>query len=106
MAKKASKRRVWTNTDIRELKTMAKNKVQTPKIAKKLKRTLRCYPSKSVQLRRFAGFTLSWELFTEPKFQRALLRQGFFQNWLLCRYKREPPMLDPKYENLILLDCF
>jgi len=38
MAKKA-KRREWTKSDVKELKTMARNKTPAPKIAKALKRT-------------------------------------------------------------------
>jgi hypothetical protein len=50
MAKKASKRREWTKTDIRELKTMAKNKTQAGKIAKTLKRTLGATRQKAFSL--------------------------------------------------------
>jgi hypothetical protein len=39
MAKKNSKRREWTKTDIRELKTLARQKTRAGKIAKALKRT-------------------------------------------------------------------
>jgi hypothetical protein len=39
MAKKSKKRRAWTATEVRELKTMARKKTAAPKIAKKLKRT-------------------------------------------------------------------
>jgi hypothetical protein len=39
MAKKGSKRREWTKTDIRELKTLARGKTPAGKIAKALKRT-------------------------------------------------------------------
>ena len=39
MAKKA-KRREWTKDDVKELKTMARNKTPAPKIAKALKRTV------------------------------------------------------------------
>jgi hypothetical protein len=39
MAKKAKKRRAWTATEVRELKTMAKKKTTAAKIARKLKRT-------------------------------------------------------------------
>jgi hypothetical protein len=39
MAKKAKKRRSWTATEVRELKTMAKQKTPAAKIAKKLKRS-------------------------------------------------------------------
>ncbi len=35
----AKKRRAWTRTDIRTLKTLAKKKTPAPKIAKTLKRT-------------------------------------------------------------------
>jgi hypothetical protein len=40
MAKKAPKARKWTKSDIRELKTMARNKTPAPKIARAMKRTL------------------------------------------------------------------
>lgn len=33
------KRRAWESTELRELKTMARQKVPAPKIAKKLRRT-------------------------------------------------------------------
>jgi hypothetical protein len=39
MAKKRSKRREWTSADVRELKTLAKQKTPARKIAKTLKRT-------------------------------------------------------------------
>jgi hypothetical protein len=39
MAKKAKKRRAWTATEIRELKSLAKKKTAAAKIGKKLKRT-------------------------------------------------------------------
>jgi hypothetical protein len=39
MAKKASKRREWTPTDVKTLKTLAKKKTQAGRIAKTLKRT-------------------------------------------------------------------
>ena len=39
MAKKGSKRRAWTKTDIRELKTLARGKTPAGKIARSLKRT-------------------------------------------------------------------
>ena len=39
MAKRAKKRRAWTSTEVRELKTMAKRKTPASRIAKKLKRT-------------------------------------------------------------------
>jgi hypothetical protein len=39
MAKKRSKRREWTPADVRELKTLAKQKAPARKIAKTLKRT-------------------------------------------------------------------
>jgi hypothetical protein len=40
MAKKLSKRREWTNDDIRILKSSARQKTPAAKIAKSLKRTL------------------------------------------------------------------
>jgi hypothetical protein len=40
MAKKAPKRREWTKADVRELKTLARNKTPAPMIAPALKRTL------------------------------------------------------------------
>ena len=39
MAKKNSKRREWTRTDVRELKALARDKTPTHKIARTLKRT-------------------------------------------------------------------
>jgi hypothetical protein len=50
VAKKASKRREWTQTDIRELKSMAKQKTPAPKIAKNLKRTLGATRQKAFSL--------------------------------------------------------
>ena len=37
--KKATKRRAWSTTDVRTLKTLARRKTNAGKIAKKLKRT-------------------------------------------------------------------
>ena len=37
--KKATKRRGWSTTDVRTLKTLARKKTKAGKIAKKLKRT-------------------------------------------------------------------
>jgi len=39
MAKKASKRRAWTPTHVRTLKTLARKKTQAARIAKALNRT-------------------------------------------------------------------
>ena len=39
MAKKTTKRRDWTKEDVRILRTLARNKVKTTVIARKLKRT-------------------------------------------------------------------
>lgn len=39
MAKRAKKRRAWTATEVRELRTLAKKKTAAGKIAKKLRRT-------------------------------------------------------------------
>jgi hypothetical protein len=39
MPKKSKKRRAWTATEVRDLKTMAKKKTAASQIAKKLKRT-------------------------------------------------------------------
>ncbi len=39
MPKKSKKRRAWTATEVRELKTMSKKKTAASRIAKKLKRT-------------------------------------------------------------------
>ena len=39
MARKNSKRREWTKTDVRELKSLARGKTPTRKIARSLKRT-------------------------------------------------------------------
>ena len=39
MAKRTKKRRAWTSSEVRELKTMAKRKTPASRIAKNLKRT-------------------------------------------------------------------
>ncbi len=39
MPKKSKKRRAWTATEVRDLKTLAKKKTAASQIAKKLKRT-------------------------------------------------------------------
>jgi hypothetical protein len=39
MAKRTKKRRAWTSSEVRDLKTMAKRKTPASRIAKKLKRT-------------------------------------------------------------------
>jgi hypothetical protein len=39
MPKKSKKRRAWTSTEVRELKTMARRKTPAARIAKKLRRT-------------------------------------------------------------------
>jgi hypothetical protein len=39
MAKRAKKRRAWTSTEVRELRTLAKKKTTAGKIAKRLRRT-------------------------------------------------------------------
>ena len=49
MAKKA-KRREWNKGDVKELKTMARNKMPAPKIAKALKRTVGATRQKALAL--------------------------------------------------------
>lgn len=39
MAKRTKKRRAWTSSEVRELKSMAKRKTPASRIAKKLKRS-------------------------------------------------------------------
>lgn len=39
MANRAKKRRAWTSTEVRELRTLAKKKTTAGKIAKRLRRT-------------------------------------------------------------------
>jgi uncharacterized protein YhjY with autotransporter beta-barrel domain len=39
MAKRKRKRRAWTSSELRELKTMARKKIRASQIAKKLRRT-------------------------------------------------------------------
>gem|GEM_PF-1011811 len=58
MPKKSKKRRAWTATEVRELKTMAKKKTAASQIARKLKRTEGATPAKGVQHRAFARFSL------------------------------------------------
>jgi hypothetical protein len=49
MAKKST-RREWTKEDVRELKTLARQKTPVAKIAKSLKRTLRATQQKAYSL--------------------------------------------------------
>ena len=49
MAKK-TKRREWNKGDVKELKTMARNKTPAPKIAKALKRTVGATRQKALAL--------------------------------------------------------
>jgi hypothetical protein len=49
LAKKA-KRREWTKSDVKELKSMAKNKTPAPKIARALKRTVGATRQKALAL--------------------------------------------------------
>src|ERR1700674_1503042 len=51
MAKKATKLRPWTKEDVRTLKTLAREKVKTSVIARKLKRTLEATYQKAKGLR-------------------------------------------------------
>ena len=50
MAKKTAKLRPWTKEDIRTLKTLAREKVKTSVIARKLKRTLGATYQKAMHL--------------------------------------------------------
>jgi hypothetical protein len=49
MAKKST-RREWTKEDVRELKTLARQKTPVAKIAKSLKRTLRATQQKAYSI--------------------------------------------------------
>ncbi len=50
MAKKPSKRREWTRADVRELKTLARQKTPAAKIARALKRTVGATRQKAFSL--------------------------------------------------------
>jgi hypothetical protein len=50
MPKKATKRRSWTSTDVRTLKTLARKKTHAARIAKGLKRTLGATRQKAFSL--------------------------------------------------------
>src|SRR3974377_1457967 len=50
MAKRSSKRREWTKIDVRELKTLAREKTPARKIARALKRTEAATRQKAVSL--------------------------------------------------------
>src|SRR6185312_15237591 len=54
MAKK-SKRRAWSATDVRSLKTMARNKKHAGTICTNAEKNRRCYPSKGIQHGIIAG---------------------------------------------------
>jgi hypothetical protein len=57
MAKKATKLRPWTKEDIRTLKTLARDKVKTTVIARKLKRSLGATHQKAMRLGVKLGIT-------------------------------------------------
>ena len=48
--KKRSKRREWTAQDVRELKSLARQRMPAGKIAKSLKRTLRAIQQKAYSI--------------------------------------------------------
>jgi hypothetical protein len=48
--KKRTKRREWTTQDVRELKSLARQKMPVGKIAKSLKRTLRATQQKAYSI--------------------------------------------------------
>ena len=50
MAKKVTKPRAWTKDDVKMLKTMAREKVKTTEIARKLKRSLGATHQKAMRL--------------------------------------------------------
>lgn len=50
MAKTKSARRSWTSGDIRELKSLARKRTPTPRIARRLKRTEGATRQKAFQL--------------------------------------------------------
>jgi hypothetical protein len=50
MPKKATKRRSWTSTDVRTLKTLARKKTHAARIAKGLKRTIGATRQKAFSL--------------------------------------------------------
>ena len=50
MAKKITKPQPWTKDDVRTLKTMAREKVKTMEIARKLKRSLGATHQKAMRL--------------------------------------------------------
>ena len=51
MAKKATKLRPWTKEDVRTLKALAREKVKTSTIARKLKRSVGATHQKAMRLR-------------------------------------------------------
>jgi hypothetical protein len=50
MAKKTVKRRAWTKQDVRELKSLARQKTPAPKIARTFKRTEGAIRQKALNL--------------------------------------------------------
>ncbi|MGB8363175.1 MAG: hypothetical protein ACLQUZ_11135 [Rhizomicrobium sp.] len=50
MAKKTVKRRAWTKEDVRELKSLARQKTPAPKIARAFKRTEGAIRQKALNL--------------------------------------------------------
>ena len=68
MPKKSKKRRAWTATEVRELKTMAKKKTAASQIARKLKRTEGATRQKAFSIGLSLDF-LAPEIYQKPVFE-------------------------------------
>jgi hypothetical protein len=76
MPKKATKRRSWTSTDVRTLKTLARKKTHAARIAKRFEADSWSHETKSIQFRRFTRLA-SVVLIIKKLAFKAPRRRGF-----------------------------
>jgi hypothetical protein len=88
MAKKGSKRREWTKTDIRELKTLARGKTPAGKIAKALKRTEGATRQKAFSL----GVSLDSRHLARIRFRAHRIAASMERSVHLLRWSLSPGM--------------
>jgi hypothetical protein len=77
MAKKTKKRRAWTATEVRELKSLAKKKTAAAKIAKRLKRSEGATRQKAFSIGLSLDNTGGLDQGVGDKGQRTMLPQGY-----------------------------
>ena len=73
MAKKSKKRRAWTSTEVRELKSMARKKTPAGRIAKKLKRSEGATRQKAFSI----GLSLDFAFLILPALEFCKAKRGW-----------------------------